>query len=109
MLNQRSHELETRHMHESQNNTLDLPISNRTLNFRRVDLAFSAPGLEDIFAHKNNKALAETLAHHRYQSLCPMIMDTYPTSLELPLGSFLIGLKRAGDLTYMHKRRHDEQ
>lgn len=87
-------------MCESKNNTLVLEICCRTLDFRRVDLKFSELRLVDIFADKNNRTLAETLTHHRYQSLWPLIRDMYPTSLEMPLGTFLIGLKRSGDQTY---------
>lgn len=87
-------------MHESQDNLLILNVSNQILNFYRIDLRFSELRLEDIFAHKNNKTVAETLAHHRYQSLRPLIVNRYPAVMGTPLGSFLLGLKRSGDLTY---------
>lgn len=87
-------------MRKSQNNELVLDVGNQTLTFYRIELEFSEFRLEDVFAHKNNKTVAETLAHHRYQSLRPLMIDMYPAMMGVPLGNFLIGLKRSGDPTY---------
>lgn len=87
-------------MQKSRSSELILDVSNKILTFYRIELEFSELRLVDIFAGKNNRTLAETLTHHRYQLLWPLIRDMYPTSLEMPLGTFLIGLKRSGDQTY---------
>lgn len=68
-------------------------------SFRPVALRFHGPAGGDAFALKNNKTLAETLAHHRYKGLVREA-EAFAASMELPLGEFLVGLKRDGNAFY---------
>ena len=68
--------------------------------FERVGLTFSDARHQSVFANKNNKTLGETVKHRRYSNLKNDVTAKYPGSLDKPLGSFLLGLKSAGDPFY---------
>lgn len=77
-----------------------LSLEDRELEFVQTPLAFEATRVSDVFSHKNNKTLAETLAHDRYRALAREIESKYARSLGEKLGDFLLQLKRAGDRSY---------
>ena len=72
-----------------------------TLGFFPVDLDFITRAEVDAFARKNNKTVAETLAHERYSQLKPIILERYSEALTDPPGSFLQELKPTGDPLYL--------
>lgn len=63
-------------------------------------VSFEAVDIENVFAYKNNKSVAQTLEHRRYVHLRSSIYLRYSNSLEEPLGSFVYRLKQTGDLFY---------
>lgn len=65
-----------------------------------MPLGFAGSPYTDVFGRKNNKSLAETLAHRRYATLAPETMAHYPQALGMPLGEFLLALKQQGDAFY---------
>ena len=65
-----------------------------------VPLEFAGSPYTDVFARKNNRSLAETLAHSRYAKLAPLTETRYRQALDMPLGEFLVTLKRQGDGYY---------
>lgn len=73
----------------------------RVLEFFPLRLVFGGAVLSDVFARKNNKTVAETLAHRRYEHLWPIVRDRYPESLNRKLGELLRALKQAGDPFYL--------
>lgn len=77
-----------------------LSLGESSRPFTPVPLAFIQHGRVDVFAAKNNKTVAETLAEPRYAPLAARIKAAFPAELHLPLGSFLAGLKAAGDERY---------
>lgn len=70
------------------------------LRFERVPLTFEPDMRADVFALKNNKTVAQTLAHPRYAGLQSVISPRHQTALHSPLGDFLLRMKAEGDLTY---------
>ena len=70
------------------------------LSFELVDIQFNGGSECDIFAKKNNKSLVETLNHKRYLRLKAEITSRYHTSLNMPLGEFLLERKLSGDSVY---------
>lgn len=68
--------------------------------FVQVPLLFEGNPYQNAFGQKNNKTVAETLAHHRYAKFERDILRKYPDALKKPLGSFLLGLKKLGDGFY---------
>ena len=79
---------------------LAVSIAGQRLAFLPVALTFLEHGLTDVFAHKNNKTVRESLAHRRYAKFAKLIAAEYLASIDQPLGTFLITLKRSGDSTY---------
>lgn len=78
----------------------ELRTSDGTVySFRRVALRFEAAPVADIFTLKNNKSLADTLAHPRYTRLAKEA-DQFSQFMNVPLGEFLAGLKRDGNAFY---------
>jgi len=65
-----------------------------------VDIQFNDGWESDIFAKKNNKSLMETLNHKRYLKLKAEFTSRYHTSLNMPLGKFLLERKLSGDGIY---------
>ena len=65
-----------------------------------MPLGFTGSPYADVFGRKNNKSLAETLAHRRYAKLARETMTRYPQALDVPLGKFLLALKQQGDAFY---------
>lgn len=84
----------------SASQSIELVTFGRSLRFVNVPLKFLAHGLTNVFSHKNNKTVRETLAHRRYKSLSTPVPNQYSCDLEKPLGAFLAALKARGDLTY---------
>lgn len=80
---------------------IELPADNSLLVFEPVDLYFREHIVTNVFARKNNKTLAETLAHRRYAQLAQHVYEKYPEWLEYKLGEFLYALKLAGDAFYL--------
>jgi len=74
--------------------------SREPIVFVRVPLTFESNRFQDVFGEKNNKTVAETLAHPRYASLAADVTATCSDSLDKPLGLFLMGLKASGDALY---------
>jgi len=68
--------------------------------FLQVALAFEGLPYQDVFVHKNNKTVAQTLEHKRYSKLKDEVVERYQDYLEKPLGEFLGELKSAGDSFY---------
>jgi hypothetical protein len=58
-------------------------------------LTFFEHGMTDVFAHKNNKTVRETLAHERYSKLARLIVQDYSAGMDIPLGAFLLNYFRA--------------
>ncbi len=71
------------------------------LGFIPAGLRFIEGSRTNVFAQKNNKTVAETLTHHRYQRLTTETEARYPTSLNKKLGIFLSILKASGDPFYL--------
>ena len=70
--------------------------------FKHIKLEFQGKPYENIFGQKNNKTVAETLKHHRYAILKLKAENRYSESLDKPLGTFLLELKKGGDSFYTH-------
>ncbi len=68
--------------------------------FSQVELVFNAKLYSDVFGQKNNRTVSETLEHRRYKNLEEEVVAKYPESLRKPLGSFLLELKKRGDVFY---------
>jgi hypothetical protein len=58
--------------------------------FVSTPLVFETAARTEPFAHKNNKTLAETIAHRRYAGLAKQTRADYSTLLETRLGEFLV-------------------
>jgi len=87
-------------MMSRKSDTRNLETSDGTAyRFRHVALCFSNLATADVFSCKNNKSLADTLAHHRYKGLTNEAQN-YAASMDVPLGKFLLGLKRDGNDFY---------
>jgi len=79
---------------------MKLRCGDREYEFIQVALVFEGNSYQDVFSHKNNKTVAQTLKHRRYAKLKEEVERRYPGSLEKPLGKFLAQLKKAGDGFY---------
>jgi hypothetical protein len=77
--------------------TLTIAVDGLDLHFQRMELVFVQCRISNVFAHKNNRTLRETLAHRRYASLSDVVMSRYHGALDVPLGAFLLQLKESGD------------
>ena len=55
---------------------------------------------QNVFAQKNDKTVRETLAGPRYTKLSQKILRNYSTSLDKPLGEFLLQLKNENNIFY---------
>lgn len=73
----------------------------RKLEFLPVRLMIHGNGITNLFAKKNNKTVAETLASRRYSRLSPEMRRRYPNSLNDEIGEFLYSLKMNGDAFYL--------
>jgi hypothetical protein len=82
--------------------TVSLGISGRTLVFHQVKLDFFASELQNIFAKKNIKTLAQTLQSPRYEHLSETVYLKYSDFLDTRVGYYLEMLKRSGDKFYKH-------
>ena len=78
-----------------------LSVDTMHFEFVRVPLLFKEGCTStDVFAHKNNKTLGQTLNHPKYAGVASIILPNYTAFLSMPVGNFLIGLKRKGDMNY---------
>lgn len=77
-----------------------LALDGTSYDFAPVALRFAGDTYEDAFATKNNKTLEQTIAHHRYAALASEVTAHYAGDLGVPLGTFILGLKKAGDPFY---------
>ena len=80
---------------------MELLWDNRSLLFEPVPLFFAEGYFENIFAHKNNKSVADTLTHRRYAKLGEEITEKYPEHLTSNLGEFILHLKSKSDTLYL--------
>ena len=81
-------------------NSFPVDAAGRQYVFHQVPLLYGERGLKDLFGEKNNKTVAETLAHQRYNKFTSLIVKSYPQEMSKPLGKFLRELKDSGDSTY---------
>lgn len=73
---------------------------NPKRNSQQLQLSFDDNVYENVFSNKNNKTLAETLSHLRYQSIKGITEQNYESYLDMPLGSFILFLKENRDDFY---------
>ncbi len=73
----------------------------RELAFVPVKLVLHSTGITNLFACKNNKTLAETLASKKYSQLAPEVHQRYSHSLDDKLGEFVYRLKLSNDKFYL--------
>ena len=81
--------------------SIEVNVGGDKLLFTNVSFVFLKHGLCDVFRHKNNKTLRETLGHRRYKSVSQAVASNYQTDLDKPLGLFLSALKAQGNETYL--------
>jgi hypothetical protein len=74
---------------------------NRDWNFIEVPLILHQNNMTNLFAQKNNKSVAETLATRTYSKLSGEVKEKYPEFLSYKLGEFLFHLKKQHDLLYL--------
>ena len=75
-------------------------LPNLKRDFSLIELNFIGTLYEDVFGHKNNKTVAETLRHQRYRRLTTEVEERYSNILNEPLGAALLRLKHDGDQIY---------
>lgn len=80
--------------------TIQFDIDTLTVEFYQIALRFYDADVRDIFAKKNNKTLAQTLLHPRYQHLREEVYGSYENFLGQELGVFLAILKSSGNMLY---------
>jgi hypothetical protein len=80
---------------------MKIVVQGHQLEFVQIPIQYHKHGIVNLFAHKNNKSLAETLSSERYASLFNEVRRRYPNSLDERLGKFLYGLKLSGDKFYL--------
>jgi len=81
--------------------TIILPTGrNESFTFKQINMKFDGDKKSNVFAHKNNKTLAETITHKRYSKFQTHVENEYSKYLDLPLGIFLLELKDASDYYY---------
>ncbi|MDR0706002.1 MAG: hypothetical protein LBF88_13600 [Planctomycetaceae bacterium] len=77
-----------------------LTCNDRKLKFSETKLSFSNIIYNNIFVEKNNKTVAETLVHEKYERLKPRVTEKYSKFLNDKLGTFLQHLKEKNDPFY---------
>lgn len=77
-----------------------LKVDGVELQFFPVHLHFDNEVQKNLFGHKNNKALRETLEHQRYKKFKELCYQNYNSLLDFPLGDFLLELKNNDDSNY---------
>ncbi len=75
-------------------------INNRELPFVPAALTFNKGYEQNVFALKNNKTVRETLADPKYSKFTQKVMRNYASSLDTPLGEFLLQLKTSENPFY---------
>jgi hypothetical protein len=87
-------------VHDQSNGQLAFRFDGHMLGFQQAMLS-SVPGLRsDVFGGKNNKTVAETLAHKRYSKFLSLVASEHPDAMNVPLGMFLLKLKASGNVNY---------
>ena len=79
---------------------MNLEWNDMQYRFVNVALTFLPGTSENVFAEKNNKTVAQTIAHRKYIKLATETKQRYSNNLNSPLGDFLMSLKRSGDQFY---------
>ena len=69
-------------------------------DFSVAELEFIGAPYQDAFGRYNKKTVAETLRHHKYQTLAAEVKECYQNILDEPLGTALLRLKRNDDPFY---------
>jgi len=87
-------------MYEKILNTSPLQDGDCNYTFKRVEIRFDFEKNSNVFSHKNNKSLAETIAHKRYEKFKKHVEYEYVEYLNTPLGVFLLVLKNNNDNYY---------
>jgi hypothetical protein len=77
-----------------------LAVLQNSYQFHQVPLEFIGGEYRDVFSLKNNKSLADTLAHPRYAKFLAQVLIHYSGDMTKPLGTFLLNLKHKGDPLY---------
>ena len=73
---------------------------NISIAFREVRLKFEDVVYQNVFICKNNRTVAQTILHKRYQNLASRAKQDYSQALQIPIGTFLLNLKNQGDAFY---------
>lgn len=79
---------------------LALRFDSEVLEFQQAKLSFLLGLKSNVFGEKNNKTVAETLAHKRYSKLLGLVATDHPDAMDKPLGTFLVQLKLSGNANY---------
>lgn len=74
---------------------------NQEWDFMQIPLILHQNNIINLFAQKNNKSVAETLANRKYAKLSDEVKKRYPGFLNYKLGEFLFHLKTQHDLLYL--------
>jgi len=72
---------------------LTFHTNNRELAFVLTPLTFKEGYEQNVFAQKNNKTVRQTLADPKYSRFTQKVIRNYTSSLDTPLGEFLLQLK----------------
>ncbi|MCE5193733.1 hypothetical protein LLF88_07380 [bacterium] len=86
---------------------MEILVQGRRLEPIAVPMSFGRCDIDNVFAEKNNKTLAETLSGRRYTKLSEEIRCHYPGSLDDRLGRFLQRLKMGNDSLYLRFLNQD--
>jgi hypothetical protein len=78
-----------------------MELPNVQKDFLGIPLEFQDGAHKNVFADKNNKTVAETLEHPKYQHLADHFYEAHSELLELPLGTALMQMKDCGDDFYL--------
>jgi hypothetical protein len=80
---------------------MEILVQGHKLEPIPVPMRFGRCDIDNVFARKNNKTLAETLSGRRYVKVSEDIRHRYPGSLNDKLGRFLQQLKMGNDSLYL--------
>lgn len=79
---------------------INLSIGSLELVFSNVELHFLDGISQDVFSQKNNKTVKETLSKPRYSKFIQDVQELHFSSLDIPLGKFLLELKKENNILY---------
>ncbi|MCW5576201.1 MAG: hypothetical protein KIT13_08910 [Burkholderiales bacterium] len=85
---------------DQSNGQLVLRFDGEVLEFQQAKLSFLSGLKSNVFGEKNNKTVAETLAHKRYSKLLGLVSTNHPDAMDKPLGTFLLQLKLSDNANY---------